>query len=259
MHQQIFENEFIRQGILLGDEFPPAVACGQTEAGAMQIEVGEVLRRIEDEGDLTQKVLAKKIGSSQGTISKWASGKQSPNKAKWDKVLDLIRKEPKLRALKADMGLNRPTKAEIPVMGRIGAGANIDPDLEQVGPDGLYEINLPFVMPVEAIAFEVSGESMLPKYDPGEVIVVTRDQIRNTESFLGQLCAVRTEDGRRFLKQLMPGSKPGFYRLESFNAKPIVDVVVEWVGEILATIPATQVSVASLVVEKRRAGGRKGR
>jgi repressor LexA len=82
---------------------------------------------------------------------------------------------------------------------------------------------------------------MLPKYEPGEVVVVWKEQRRNTESFIGELCTVRLETGERYLKKLAAGSRPGLYRLESFNASPIVDVSIAWVGEILASVPSKQV------------------
>ena len=244
---QLFENEFIRQGILLRDEFPSGLNCVQIRVGYMQ--VGEVLHRIKETMDWTQTTLAKKIGVSQGTISKWGSGEQSPNKTQWDPVLALIRKEPKLERLWQEI---EPTGG-VPVMGKIGAGSTINPDFDQADVTGLYEVTLPFPVPDDMVGFEVDGDSMLPKYESGDVIVVWRDQRRHTEAYIGQLCAVRTEDGRRFLKTITLGSKQGLYRLESFNAKPIVDVSISWVGEIHAIVPASQVRQVADTAGRRSA------
>src|ERR1700732_527535 len=49
----------------------------------------------------------------------------------------------------------------VPIMGRVGAGATIEPEHEQVPPEGLGEIELPFPIPGETIAFGGSGGSML--------------------------------------------------------------------------------------------------
>jgi repressor LexA len=201
------------------------------------MQVAEVLHRIKEEMDWTQSVLAKRIDVSQGTISKWNSGQQSPNKAQWDRVIALIRREPRLEKLLSEV---EPTGA-VPVMGRIGAGSVIEPDFDQADASGLYDVTLPFPVPDEMIGLEVDGESMMPKYDPGDVVVVWREQRRDINFYIGQLAAVRTEDGRRFLKIILNGSREGLYRLESFNAKPIVDVSISWVGEIHVIVPASQV------------------
>ena len=60
----------------------------------------------------------------------------------------------------------------VPIMGRVGAGAVIEPEHEQVPPEGLGEVELPFPIAEETIAFEVSGDSMLPLYRSGDTIIV---------------------------------------------------------------------------------------
>lgn len=203
--------------------------------------VREVLDEIMGSLSLNQDALAKKLSVSQGTVSKWRSGDQSPNKRQWDEVEALIRKDARLSHLQHLIASGADEPASVPVMGRIGAGSVIEPDFDQTGADGLFAVSLPFPVPDNMIGLEVEGESMLPKYDPGDVIVVWREQRRNTESFIGQLAAVRTERGRRYLKTILRGSEPGLYRLESFNAKPIEDVSIQWVGEIHVIVPASQV------------------
>src|ERR1700720_3939857 len=55
----------------------------------------------------------------------------------------------------------------VPIMGRVGAGAIIEPEHEQVPPEGLGEVGFAFPLSEETIGFEVSGDSMLPKYENG--------------------------------------------------------------------------------------------
>ena len=129
----------------------------------------------------------------------------------------------------------------VPVMGYVGAGAEIYPEFEQAPADGIADVELPFAVPDDLIGLEVRGDSMLPRYDDGDIILVHREQKRPTDAFLGEEAAVRTGDGRRFLKRIMRGFEPGLYNLESWNARLIEAIRVEWVGEIYLTVRAGQI------------------
>src|SRR6201986_3018527 len=129
----------------------------------------------------------------------------------------------------------------VPIMGRIGAGAVIEPEYEQVPPEGLGEIELPFPISGETIAFEVSGDAMLPKYENGDVIVVYRDQRHPLASFYGEEAAVRLKTGQRYLKTIERGKSANMVNLTSFNAKPINGVKLDWIGEICVTLPKGQI------------------
>ena len=129
----------------------------------------------------------------------------------------------------------------VPIMGRVGAGAVIEPDNEQVPPGGIGEIELPFPIAEETVAFEVSGDSMLPKYENGDVIVVYREQRHPLSSFFGEEAAVRLRTGERYLKTIERGKSANLVNLTSFNAKPINGVRLEWIGEICVTLPRAQI------------------
>jgi repressor LexA len=129
----------------------------------------------------------------------------------------------------------------VPIMGRIGAGAVIEPDVEQIPPEGIGEVELPFPLSEETIAFEVTGDSMLPKYASGDVIVVYREQRHPLTSFYGEEAAVRLKTGERYLKTIERGKSPSMVNLASFNAKPINGVKLDWIGEICVTLPRAQI------------------
>jgi repressor LexA len=129
----------------------------------------------------------------------------------------------------------------VPIMGRVSAGAVIEPDIEQVPPEGLGEVELPFPISEETVAFEVSGDSMLPKYETGDIIVVYLEQRHPLSSFFGEEAVVRLKTGERYLKTIERGKSPSLVNLTSFNAKPIQGVKLEWIGEICVTLPRGQI------------------
>jgi repressor LexA len=143
----------------------------------------------------------------------------------------------------------------VPIMGRIGAGGDIEPDYEQVVADELGTVRVPIALPGELVAFEVKGESMMPRYDAGDIIVVWAEQKRATETFYGEEAAVRTRDGRRFLKTITQGKTRSVATLTSWNAKPIENVKLEWIGEIYLVIRAGQ--VARIASRKPSRGARR--
>jgi phage repressor protein C with HTH and peptisase S24 domain len=136
--------------------------------------------------------------------------------------------------------------SSVPLMGYLGAGAEVEPDHEQVPPEGLDQVDLPFPVPDEMVAFRVRGNSMLPVFKDGATIVVYREQKRPLESFYGEEAAVRTSDGRRFIKTIIKGGEPGTVNLLSWNdPMPIENVHLVWIGEIFSILPPRGISRAA--------------
>lgn len=204
--------------------------------------IPEKLRAIMKVTGWKQMQLAEKFDVSQSTVNRWLTGSE-PEGQRRDAINEAYDR------LTDEVPANGDTWYPIPIMGFIGAGAEIMPEFEQVPPEGLDQVRVPFSLPEEMIALEVRGDSMLPVYKDGHVIIVYRDQKKPTQAFYGEDAAVRTSDGRRFLKTIMKGSP---ITLMSFNAVPIENVGLEWVGEIFAVLPRTQLKKVD------RAGGIQG-
>lgn len=193
--------------------------------------IPEKLRAIMRTTGKKQMELAEYFNVSQSTVNRWLAGSE-PEGARRDAINDayqhLTDNEPRERS-----GMT------VPLQGYIGAGSEIEPDFEQTPPEGLEQIWIPFELDDELVAFEVRGISMLPVYREGHVIICYKEQKRPLEYFFGLDAAVRTGDGRRFIKTVMRNGDQ--IDLHSFNADPIHDVQLEWIGEIFAALPKTSV------------------
>ena len=179
-----------------------------------------------------QADLAEKLSVTQACISRWFSG-ADPRGEHRDKITEIY------NAITGKSEITRNTeslsKSYVPLMGYVGAGAKIKPDFGEMPPDGLGVIEIPFPMPADMVAFRVRGDLMLPVYREGHIIIVYRDQTKPLEAFYGEEAVVQTSDRRRFIKTIMRGAEG--VNLISWNARPIENVTLEWIGEIFAILP----------------------
>lgn len=200
--------------------------------------------------DLTQEEAAEAMGLSLGGYRKLEYGERRL------KLEQIHRAAEAFSVTFAEVGQDvEAPSSSVPVMGYIGAGAEIDPDMEQVPPEGLDQVEVPFAIPDGIIAFEVRGESMYPRYDPGDVLLVYKEQQRPTSSLISEDVAVKVEGGGRFLKRLMRGTKPNTFNLESWNARTIESVRLDWIGEVYLTLRSGQVKRIEL--RERKAATRR--
>ena len=123
-------------------------------------------------------------------------------------------------------GRGEATKKGVPLVGYVGAGAEITPfddggALEWVDP-------MPGIGP-EAVAVCVRGDSMFPRYFDGDLLIY--DSHISVRQANGRECVVSLADGRKFVKTVRVVA--GVVTLESYNAPPIEDVRVEWCAPVL--------------------------
>ena len=117
-----------------------------------------------------------------------------------------------------------------PVLGYVGAGAQVFPVDDFAFGEGLDEVELPPGAPVGAIAVIARGDSMYPRYFDGEkLFYVNREP---PSELIGQECVVGLKDGRVLVKILRRGSRPRRFDLESWNAPLLEDQDVEWAAPV---------------------------
>lgn len=111
----------------------------------------------------------------------------------------------------------------VPVVGNVGAGSAVDWRDNEVAQTGQI-----VAMPdgADAIAFVVKGDSQIPRFYAGEIVLAERRQ-RNPEDLIGQYAIVQTGDGRTLIK-IVRAHGPDKYRLESHNAETEEDVSLKF-------------------------------
>lgn len=111
----------------------------------------------------------------------------------------------------------------------MGAGAAVFP-LDE----GAFEpIEAPFGCPDGALAFVVRGDSMYPAYADGTFLICVK--VHDIHSIIHKRAVVTLEDGRRYVKDIGPGSAPDLFTLYSHNAAPIPDVRIVLAARVIGT------------------------
>ncbi|MDO1582406.1 XRE family transcriptional regulator [Rhizobium oryzicola] len=190
--------------------------------------MGNKLKQLRTAAGWTHEQAADAMGVSRGQFIKLERGERRLT----SDYIELAARAFQVRPAEILEDADRET---VPIMGYIGAGAEIMPEYEQTPPEGLDQIEVPFPLPDDMVAFEVRGDSMLPVFKDRSVVIVYREQKRPLSAFYGEEAAVRTADGRRFIKTITKGSSG--VNLISWNAAPIENVQLDWIGEIFAVLP----------------------
>lgn len=180
----------------------------------------------------TQEEVAERIGGKthKTQISRFEKGNQQLTE-------DWIHKF--ASALECEPGDIIGSPRDVPVVGYIGAGAEVFPFDDHEKGDGLEHVPAPVGMSGEKIlGLRVRGDSMLPFKD-GWLIFYTRENDGDIEGkCLNQLCAVQVRNGPLLLKELRRGYQKDRFMLFSYNAEPINDVEIDWCGKVVDIRPA---------------------
>lgn len=176
-----------------------------------QNELGERIRSRRDELGWTQAELAVAAGTNQATVDRIERGQTKNSKY--------------LKQILLALNLTEGQKYLVPVVGYIGGGQQVFAIDDHEKGDGLEHIDAPPGVD-NGIALIVRGDSMAPRYEDGDYVIVEKVFI-DLNSLIGKNCYVKLVDGRCYLKKLAAGSRPNRYNLLSINGPAIPDVLIE--------------------------------
>jgi len=213
--------------------------CGKSSPYSLPMAQGDlaaVIRALLERRGWNQEDLANRLETTQATVSRWLAGVE-PRGDKRDAI----------RELATEVGIlddgSTAKNHVVPIMGRVGGGANIEPDYEQVPADGIEQVELPYAIAEDLIGFRILGNSMEPTYEENAIIIVDREQPFAVDNMIGMRAAVLAvkSDGERarYLKSIRRGNKPETFNLESINDRSptIRDVKIAWASPVRMIIP----------------------
>ena len=184
-----------------------------------------------DELDISPRAASLKAGGSADLIRGLLRGKQrsfrGENVTKIAEVLGVSAHW----LLTGEGDAIGPAKHLIPVVGYVGAGAEIFSIDDHAKGTGLDEVELPIDgMSRSTVAVRVRGDSMLPVYRHGDLIFYDRNDNGDLLHLIGKDCVVRLTDSRTFLKELHYTN--GEFWLHSYNSTPMMKVEIEWAARV---------------------------
>lgn len=191
--------------------------------------LGNLLR--EARGETTLEALSEGVEISVSQLWRFESGDREP---RFEEVLRIA----KFLNVPPEQFISDKRGLLVPVVGRIAAGGTIDTEWEQQA-EPLFEVEIPFPLSGDAVGFEIAGDSMWPKYDAGDVIVVSRAG-EPVDSLFGQEAAVHVKDGGRFFKRILQTPTRGLFDLDSYNAPKMHGVEIDWASGLIARVPASR-------------------
>lgn len=128
-------------------------------------------------------------------------------------------------------GAPRASDRQVPVVGHVGAGAEMY-FAEGQGPFG--EVQRPPGSAENAVAVEIRGESLGPFNGWFAYFEDRRDA--PSRNLVGQLCVVGLGDGRILIKRIAAGRKPKRFDLWGASGAPLQDQILTWAAPVTAIV-----------------------
>ncbi len=209
--------------------------------------LGERVAFAREQKGWTQKQLAERVrrcnpalGTKQSTIHSLEEG--SVERPRYLRELAIVLDVNENWLLTGEGPMLGQGSRIIQVMGKVCAGAHVEYFAQTAAPDTIELID-----PSRLAALQVDGESMYPRFYPGEFILYDT-QPAPIASLLNQYAVVHILNGPTMIKILREGRTPFLYTLESHRAPPMKDVDVFSANRYLGVIPSPDL----LLPEKRK-------
>ena len=197
-----------------------------------------IVKSLRKQTCMQQKELAILVGVAAPTVSEWEHGKKDPSGERLLKLAEIFGVEP--GAILGETSYKKSSDEKdyirIPVLGRIPAGVPFEM-IEDI--EDYEDIHASMTRGgKEYFALKVRGDSMNPKYEDGDTIILRATNVCES----GQDCAVRvngddatfkrvyvTEEGGIILQPLNPAYEPRNYTRHQWESDyvSILGVVVE--------------------------------
>lgn len=193
------------------------------------------IREMRKARGLTLEELAEKAGISRSYLNELELGAKTINANRLTQVASALGVWPE------DL-IETRRQAPIAVAGRVGAGARVPLEDPFAKGDGHYHVACPSQLPPRGVvAVEVEGDSMMPMYQPGDVLFYSRathDGILIED--IGKPCVVEDAEGHAWVKLVKRGTEPGLFHLISLNpgAETRHDVPIKWASRVRMVLPA---------------------
>ena len=191
------------------------------------------LKKLREEKRLSQAKFAKEIGVSQSTVGMWESGKNKPEFSTLLKIADFFNVTTDLlTGTETEMPIKKNTW--VPVLGTVQAGIPIEAiedilDYEELSPEMLEHGE-------EYFALQVKGDSMQPKMDAGDIVIVRKQSDVNHGDTAIVLVNGSEATIKRVLKQeagIMLAPNNPAYETKFYSNKEIADLPVVILGKVV--------------------------
>lgn len=189
------------------------------------------LKQLRNERKINQRELAKYLKVAPSTISMYENGQREPNFEVLEVLADFFNVDMNYLLGKTDkttkLLIDKPQGLKIPVLGTVAAGIPISA-IEDIL--DYEEIPLSWQNQGEFFALKIKGDSMEPRMESGDVVIVKQQSDANSGDTVIVLVngddatckRLEKTDNGIMLVSTNPKYPPMFYSLDDIKTKPVV-------------------------------------